>query len=198
MDGAPAGPSCAAHAEHTSEIGLNWCKTLYDTKAAKLVLFGRSLGLTHTEAEDVLQDTFIALMQLERAPTDPVSYSVRAYRNRALNYRRGLWRRLKRDFESRRWFESSDGQDGMDDSEEAALQCLRDLPVEQREVIVLKIWHRHTFEEIGRILDLSPNTVAGRFRYGIRKIRSRMSEADMEKNDERLGRVGTAIPGIPT
>ena len=32
-------------------------------KAAELILYGRALGLSHSEAEDVLQETFLALMQ---------------------------------------------------------------------------------------------------------------------------------------
>jgi len=31
---------------------------------------------------------------------------------------------------------------------------------DQREVIVLKIWHAYTFEAIGQLLAVSPNTVA--------------------------------------
>ena len=54
------------------------------------------------------------------------------------------------------------------------MRCLSALPVEQRETIVLKIWHEYTFEEIGELLELSPNTVAGRYRYGLQKIRSRL------------------------
>ena len=38
------------------------------------------------------------------------------------------------------------------------MRCLAELPMEQREVIVLKIWHRYTFEEIGQLLEISPNT----------------------------------------
>jgi DNA-directed RNA polymerase specialized sigma24 family protein len=44
--------------------------------------------------------------------------------------------------------------------------------MEQREVIVLKIWHEHTFEEIGDLLGISPNTAAGRYRYGLQKLKS--------------------------
>ena len=51
------------------------------------------------------------------------------------------------------------------------MRGLAALPQDQREVIVLKIWHRHTFEEIGELLDISPNTVAGRYRYGLQKLR---------------------------
>ena len=41
----------------------DWSEKLYETKAAELILYGRALGLSHAEAEDVLQETFVALMQ---------------------------------------------------------------------------------------------------------------------------------------
>ena len=94
---------------------------------------------------------------------------MRSYRNRALNYRRSLWRRLTRELESVRWFERSPGESP---EERAAMRGLATLPQEQREVIVLKIWHEHTFEEIGELLDISPNTAAGRYRYGLQKLRA--------------------------
>jgi len=78
---------------------------LYRAKAAELILYGRALGLSHGEAEDVVQDTFMALMQRPQPPELPEHYCVRSFRNRALNYRRGLWRRFAREFESVRWFE---------------------------------------------------------------------------------------------
>ena len=46
----------------------HWSQRLYETKAAELVLYGRALGLSHAEAEDVLQETFIALMQQAQRP----------------------------------------------------------------------------------------------------------------------------------
>src|SRR3954452_23134080 len=132
-----------------------WCEGLYDAKAAELVLYGRALGLSHAEAEDVLQETFVALMQQTQAPAKVEHYCVRSFRNRALNYRRSLWRRLTRELESFRWFERSEGETP---EEHAAMRCLAELPIEQREVIVLKIWHGRTFEEVGEVLDISPNT----------------------------------------
>jgi RNA polymerase sigma-70 factor (ECF subfamily) len=44
------------------------------------------------------------------------------------------------------------------------MEGLAALPPEQREAIVLQLWHRHTFGEIAEPLDLSPNTAAGRYR----------------------------------
>jgi RNA polymerase sigma-70 factor (ECF subfamily) len=154
-----------------------WCEALYEAKAPGLVLYGRALGLSHGEAEDVVQETFLALMRLPAPPDEPEHYCLRTFRNRALNFRRGLWRRLTRELESHRWFERSGGETPF---ERAAIRCLEKLPAEQREVIVLKIWHEHTFEEIGRLLERSPNTVSGRYRYGLEKLRECLSEANVE------------------
>ncbi len=169
-----------------NESNLAWCQQLYEAKAAGLVLYGRALGLSHGEAEDVVQETFLALMQKPEPPEKPEHYCVRSFRNRVLNYRRSLWRRLARELESHRWFERSSSETPC---ERAAMQCLANLPAEQREVIVLKIWHQYTFEEIGQLLELSPNTAAGRYRYGLQKLRASLEG----ENYERIESMGEAI-----
>jgi RNA polymerase sigma-70 factor (ECF subfamily) len=180
----------------TGETSRNadWCERLYECKAAALLLYGRALGLSHGEAEDVAHDTFAALLALPAPPQQPAHYLLRAFRHRALNYRRGLWRRLARELESWRWFER-DAEESP--AERAAMRCLAELPADQREVIVLKIWHDHTFEEIGQLLALSPNTVAGRYRYGLEKIRKSLTREAYERTDtlgESLARLGPASP----
>ena len=160
-----------------------WFEAFYEAKAAALILYGRALGLSHGEAEDVLQETFMALMQRAELPREPEHYCLRSFRNRALNYKRSLWRRLTRELESKRWFEKTENEDP---AERAAMQQLAELPAEQREVIVLKIWNRCTFEEIGALLDISPNTAAGRYRYGLQKIKSQLEGASYER-DESIG-----------
>lgn len=146
----------------------HWCQELYEAHAPQLLLYGRALGLSHSESEDVLQETFVALLAITTAPLEAHRYCLRAFRNRALNHRRTLWRRVAREFEAHRWFEREPGEDAR---ERAAMACLARLPPEQRETIVLKIWHELTFEAIGELLDLSPHTVAGRYRYGLQKLR---------------------------
>jgi len=171
-----------------------WCEELYRQKAGELLLYGRALGLSHGEAEDVLQETFIALLALKQQPANTAGYAVRALRNRALNYKRSLWRRLTRELESKSWFEPSEqGGPGL----EAALRSLRELPSEQREVIVLKIWHRHTFEEIGEILEISPNTAAGRYRYGLQKLRASVALNDYESAGIFGDADGEVRPALP-
>jgi RNA polymerase sigma-70 factor (ECF subfamily) len=170
----------------------NWLEGFYEAKAAGLILYGRALGLGHGEAEDVLQETFLALMRLPELPREPENYCVRSFRNRALNYKRSLWRRLTRELEvfadGHHWFEKSP-----DETQQAmqtdAMRRLAELPQEQREVIVLKIWNRLTFEEIGALLEISPNTVAGRYRYGLQKIKSKLAA-------DALTRFGAPLEGV--
>ena len=157
---------------------FDWREQLYGKKAAVLILYGRALGLSHAEAEDVLQETFVALLGLTGPPDDPEHYCLRAFRNRTLNYRRTLWRRLTRELESHRWFERTPAESSL---ERKAMRCLEALPKEQREVVVLKIWHDYTFERIGEMLEVSPNTVAGRYRYGLQKLRACLKGENYER-----------------
>src|SRR5262249_4991118 len=166
-----------------SQEQTGWCEALYAAKAAELVLYGRALGLSHSEAEDVLQETFIALMRCATPPALPEHYCFRTFRNRALNYRRSLWRRLTRELESHRWFKPSAKERRL---EREALKSLASLPADQREVMVLKIWSEHTFEEIGELLGISPNTAAGRYRYGLQKLKACLKGSKNER-DERIG-----------
>jgi RNA polymerase sigma-70 factor (ECF subfamily) len=157
----------------------DWLEKFYEAKAAGLILYGRALGLSHGEAEDVLQETFIALMQRRLLPLQPENYCLRSFRNRVLNYKRSLWRRLTRELEAQRWFEKSSGESP---AERAAMRCLAELSVDQREAIVLKIWNQLTFEEIGRLLEISPNTAAGRYRYGLQKMKFKLEGVIYERD----------------
>jgi RNA polymerase sigma-70 factor, ECF subfamily len=171
-----------------------WCERLYHAKATELILYGRALGLSHAEAEDVVQETFLALLQRETVPDNPAHYCVRSFRNRALNYHRSFWRRAIRELESQRWFEREPDESP---AERAAMRCLAELPVGQREVIVLKLWHDCTFEEIGELLELSPNTAAGRYRYGLEKLRACMKGEPYERN-EHVGGGVTFLDAAPS
>ena len=167
-----------------------WCERLYEEKAAHLLLYARALGLSFSEAEDVVQEVFVALLELEQRPDEPEHYAFRAVRNRTLNFKRSLWRRLAREVESVRWFEARENDSP---AEREAMRCLTKLPAEQREVIVLKIWSDYTFDQIAKLLELSPNTVAGRYRYGMEKLRGCLKGKEYERMEfsrEQVADVG--------
>ena len=77
------------------------------------------------------------------------------------------------------------------------MRCLAALPADQREAIVLKIWHEYTFEEIGKLLGLSPNTAAGRYRYGLQKLRACLKGEHYERTEsmgETIALLGSTPP----
>jgi RNA polymerase sigma-70 factor (ECF subfamily) len=152
-----------------------------------LILYGRALGLSHSEAEDVLQETFVALLQRGQPPLKPAHYCVRSFRNPRVETiaaacgagSLGNWNRAV----------GSNARRAKQPQERVAMRCLAELPVEQREVIVLKLWHEYTFEEIGDLLEISPNTVAGRYRYGLQKLRVCMKGETYERVESMGGAV---------
>ncbi|MHC5060710.1 MAG: RNA polymerase sigma factor [Planctomycetota bacterium] len=54
------------------------------------------------------------------------------------------------------------------------------LPYEQREVVIMRLRAGMKFKAIARLQDVSPNTVRGRYRYGLDKLRS-LLDGELEK-----------------
>jgi RNA polymerase sigma-70 factor (ECF subfamily) len=63
-------------------------------------------------------------------------------------------------------------------------------------VIVLKLWHDYTFEEIGDLLEVSPHTAAGRYRYGLEKLRACL-KGETDERDEFLGSTVAFVDATP-
>ncbi|HUB27880.1 MAG TPA: sigma-70 family RNA polymerase sigma factor, partial [Tepidisphaeraceae bacterium] len=60
---------------------------------------------------------------------------------------------------------------------QAAIEAaLNQLPGDQREVVVMKIWGGLSFEQIGEALGVPLNTAASRYRYALAKLESELSE----------------------
>jgi RNA polymerase sigma factor (sigma-70 family) len=51
-------------------------------------------------------------------------------------------------------------------------QAIAQLPDEQRQVIVLRLKGEMTFSQIAKLHNVSVNTIQGRYRYGLNKLRS--------------------------
>lgn len=60
----------------------------------------------------------------------------------------------------------------------AVREAMSGLSIEQREVLVLKICNQMTFKEIAETVKAPMNTVAGRYRYGIEKLRKSLEATE--------------------
>lgn len=162
-------------AAHASPPWKDW----FDTHGPKLLLCARQWTRSQADAEDVVQEAFIRYWRHQRdLPGDPQALLITSIRRAALDLARREDRRQNREeksgvlAEGETYFTPAPCEGDERRREiEAALQRL---PEEQREVLVLKIWNELTFEQIGAVLDLSPNTAASRYRYALIALRKQL------------------------
>jgi RNA polymerase sigma-70 factor (ECF subfamily) len=153
---------------------------LYEDHAQALFAFLLNFTRNETDTKDLLQEVFCKLARQPRLlddARDERAFLIRLAHNLAIDLmrRRGARERTheKLAAESVAIFASAA------DPDEAAFrvtlsEALGELPAEQRAVVHLKLWEGLTFESIAEALDLSPNTAASRYRYGIDKLRDRL------------------------
>lgn len=153
------------------------------THGPKLMLYSRQQTRSEADAEDVLQKALVKTWKtVGDSADDKITGLVYTnIRRCAIDQGRCHDRRSRREefFVAENgdpvsWFELP-----QDDESRALQVALASIPEKYREVITLKIWGDLTFDQIGRTLDISPNTAASRYRYGIEALRTRLAkEAD--------------------
>jgi RNA polymerase sigma-70 factor, ECF subfamily len=154
---------------------------LYDAHADGVFGYLVALLGSTAEAEDALHDVFLRAIKRQRGLfglRKPAAYLYRAARNEA--YSRLRKRNVRARAQSELVAECTriePAATGVDPDEYAALNAaLADLPVEQREVVVLKAFQNMTFREIAKVTRVSANTAASRYRYALEKLRGALGE----------------------
>jgi RNA polymerase sigma-70 factor, ECF subfamily len=164
---------------------------LYDKHALPLFSFLLNFTRDESDTRDLLQEIFIKLARDEnllRGVREERAFLIRLAHNAAIDLtrRRGTRERTKENFaaETISIFAPANDPDEKIFRDELAV-ALGELPEEQRAVVHLKLWEGLTFEEIAAALDLSPNTAASRYRYGLDKLRDRLRPLyeEMKKAD---------------
>ena len=150
-------------------VELMWNRYADDLFAYLLVVL-----CSRHDAEDVLQTVFVKIAQKRYRLAKALNLDAYVYkiaRNEASRFisRRKRERKVKSLEES--WLIVPEGHKELNDLSEELQTALARLPQQQREVIVMKIYRQKTFLEISRLLGLSQNTAASRYRYGMEKLR---------------------------
>ncbi len=142
----------------------------YVEHAPALLAYARSFGLNHHAAEDLIHRVFLKLLQDSKEVQEIRPYLFRAIRNSALNHQRHHSREVELSWQGP-WFHNP----GTSPEAELDLRsALWELPVVQREVLLMHIWGGLTFGEIAAVLADSPNTVASRYRYALSAMKRRL------------------------
>lgn len=135
-----------------------------------LVLFARQWTPCAADAEDAVQEGFIRFWRA-RGRARGVGYLYACVRAAAVDLARTDQARRRR-IESSALHDSVISAFSPEHAELAAAveSSLAQLPAEQREVVVMKIWGGLTFAQIGQALSVSPNTAASRYRYALDRL----------------------------
>jgi RNA polymerase sigma-70 factor (ECF subfamily) len=153
-------------------------RQLYDDHAPALFAFLLNFTRREADARDILQELFLKLTaHPERLSgiRETRSFLFRLAHHLAIDTHR---RRTTHEAAIERaavepialFAEASDPDQAA--FREALSRALADLPPDQRAVVHLKLWEQMTFAEIAGALDISANTAASRYRYGIDKLQA--------------------------
>ena len=169
------------HADHDAiEI---WLRSLHDQYGASLYRYALALTCSVEDAQDAVQEVFA---RISRQPKRFAEVrNIRAYlfaatRNAAYSVLRGR----KRGEVLHEAICSDIAAVCAPDTRQMSAtiivirEAIAGLSIEQREVLVLKILDQMTFKEIAQTVKASMNTVAGRYRYGIEKLRKALQTVD--------------------
>ena len=144
---------------------------LIDRYAGPLVLYARQWCAA---PEDVVQDSFVKLVQQAETPELVVPWLYRVVRNGAISQARSARRRQKYEADAARdvpaWFEMGDDPTNLDGS--TITDSLSRLPVDQREVIIAHLWGGLTFEQIAELVGTSTTTAFRRYNAGLAALRN--------------------------
>lgn len=153
---------------------------LYDEHAQALYAFLLNFTRDEPDTRDLLQEIFVKLARepdLLAGVRDERAFLIRLAHNAAIDLmrRRGTRERTKENLTAEiisPFAPANDPDEAFFRNELAG--ALAELPAEQRAVVHLKLWEELTFEEIAAALEISPNTAASRYRYGLDKLRDRL------------------------
>ncbi len=140
-----------------------------------------------SDAEDIVHDVFVSFAQsAERLKLrgNLKSYLLTCTANRARNWNRSKQQRQTAGLDKADTIvsDSKRPEELIICSEELRRwsDAMGQLPYEQREVVILHLRVGMRFRQIARLQDISVNTIKGRYRYGLEKLRTILN-GEMEK-----------------
>lgn len=148
----------------------------------RLLVFVLNVVRDRETAQDIVQDTVLALLRAEedgRLPDRPVAWMMRVARNKALDVLKSAAVRGNSGMASDQVRVVSESLEGMVSARDRVRQVetvLRTLPEQQRSVFVLRDVLGYEMDEIGRILDCSEANVRQLLSRARKRIREYLSK----------------------
>ncbi len=145
---------------------------IVDARFAALVLYARTWNVD--DAEDLVQNALLKLVDQAKRPENPVAWLCKTIRNEAISRHRKAQRRQKHETDAARekpdWFVP--GENVLFARE--AAEKLDELRPEQREIVVLRIWSQLSFEEIAELTAMPKTGVFRLYTESLAELRAKL------------------------
>ena len=142
-------------------------------------LFTLALSITRcaARAEDAVQEAFVRMCRnaSQDRKGDLVAYAYTAVRNAAIDQRRRVKAqqpKLESIFNGRH--DAAERGAVEAERERMIAAAIEELPGEQREAVVLRVYAQLTFAQIAEVVDAPLQTVATRYRRALERLRERL------------------------
>jgi RNA polymerase sigma-70 factor (ECF subfamily) len=145
---------------------------IVDKRFQALVLYARSWNAD--AAEDLVQDAFVKLVEQPKRPENPEAWLCKTIRYAAISRYRKSERQKKHETEAARqkpdWFVPSDSLLAKE-----AAEKLAELPMDRREIVVLRIWNRLSFDEIAELTGMPKTNVFRMYREALAELKRKLT-----------------------
>lgn len=156
-------------------------RTIYEKHKGDLVALAAALLRNTAAAEDVVHDVFLSFLRLRhfQLTGSLKGYLATCVANGARNVLRANGRHRQEPLDEAMPVASGDpwpdGEAIFTEECRLLTRAIGELPYEQREVVLLHLHGGLKFVEIAQSQNVSINTVLGRYRYGLEKLKTRMN-----------------------
>jgi len=143
---------------------------LIDTHASALELYATQWTVS---SADVVQESFMALLRHPTLPENVSAWLYKVVRNKAITASRSENRRRNHEKKASRlrdWF-TTKGNPELDG--EVSAEVLNELPDEQREIVIARIWGGLSFEQIAEVVETSSSTAHRRYQTALNSLREK-------------------------
>jgi RNA polymerase sigma-70 factor (ECF subfamily) len=155
-------------------------RRIYEKYKQELVALAAALLKEKSAAEDIVHDVFVAFLKLKRfrLTGSLKGYLATCVANAARNVIRANSRHQQSPLDDAPPVESNisspDNEAIFGEESRRLSLAIWELPYEQREAVLLHVHGGLKFAEIAGSQNVSVNTVIGRYRYGLEKLRSKL------------------------
>lgn len=152
--------------------------SIYKKYFARLVVFAQPLTGTVTTAEDIVQDVFVKLQQLNNtfdSETKLASFLYKSVRNKAIDHLRAERAKTMTPEDINEHYTAEDALNDELDGDLLYLlaQSLEDLPAQSKKVITLLFENDLSYKDVAAALDISPHTVKHMRKFALDLLRKK-------------------------